>query len=148
MSYTKNVSDKLNILLKKNIEAEQGFIDAAEKMENPAIKSFFNNKSKERGLFAFQIKSQIIQMNEEFKDEDGLKAKAHRTWMEVKSLLTTDKEEAVLEEVIRGEKYLVSEYEEVLKDVTMPLSIRNMLTVQLNKIKSGLEIVEKMEAVR
>ncbi len=148
MSFNNTVGEKLNALLQKNIEAREGFHKAAEKMENPAIQSFFNNKSRERNTFAHQLESHINQFNVETEDDDGLKAKAHRTWMDIKTMLASDQEEAVLEEVIRGEKAIIEQYEEVLEDTAMPLPTRNLVTTQLNTIKSGMEIVEKMEATR
>lgn len=148
MSYNEYVGEKLNALLQKNIEAKQGFLKAAEKMENPAIQSFFNNKARERKDFARQLEAYLNQLNIESKEEDSIKSKVHRTWMDIRTLVSSDQEEAVLEEVIRGENAILEKYREILDNESVPSTTRNFLNAQMNKIETGLEIVEKMEAVR
>ena len=40
MKFTEEVAKKLNNLLEKNYDAEKGYQDAAERIENPTMKDF------------------------------------------------------------------------------------------------------------
>ena len=42
MKFTEKISNKLNELLVKNYDAEKGYLNAAETVESPDLKIFFN----------------------------------------------------------------------------------------------------------
>ena len=49
----------LNELLTKNYDAERGYKEAAEKVQNISLKGYFENQSKNRYDFGHEIKSLI-----------------------------------------------------------------------------------------
>ena len=51
----------------------------------------------------------------------------------------------MLEEAIRGEKAAVEEYEEVLKETTLPPSTETLLTKQKQTIEQTLSTVKRLE---
>lgn len=51
MSYTIEMSNRLNELLERTYDAEKGFKQAAENVKNPVIKEFFEKRSKQRYEF-------------------------------------------------------------------------------------------------
>jgi len=145
MKYSEDVANKLNELLEKNYDAEKGYKFAAEKVKNPQLQSFFNERAKERYDFGHELKSEIRSFGEAPEKGSSLAADAHRTWMNLKTSFSSDKEEAVLEEAIRGEKAAVEEYNEVLKDTSLPPSTGNILMKQRDSISSALNKVKAME---
>lgn len=145
MSYSKEVSGKLNDLLEKNYDAEKGYKLAAEKVENPQMKSFFNQRAQERYDFGHELKSEIKNFGENPDKGSSLAGDVHRSWMNLKASLSTDKDEAVLEEAIRGEKAAVEEYENILKDSEIPASTANILMKQKNAIVAALNEVKTLE---
>ena len=48
MEFTKEVAKKLNNLLEKNYDAEKGYKDAAERIENPTMKDFLQKQAQKR----------------------------------------------------------------------------------------------------
>tara|TARA_R100000789_G_C2907642_1_gene122329 strand:- start:83 stop:529 length:447 start_codon:yes stop_codon:yes gene_type:complete len=145
MSYSKEVSKKLNSLLEKNYDAEKGYKLAAEKVKNPKLKTFFQQRAQQRYDFGHELKSEIRNFGEEPDKGTSLSGDAHRTWMNLKTSLSSDKDEAVLEEAIRGEKASVEEYEDVLKESEIPASTGNILTKQKNAINQALNEVKTLE---
>lgn len=65
--------------------------------------------------------------------------------MNLKTTLPGNKEEAVLEEAVRGEKIAVEEYEKILKDTSIPPSTQNVLLKQKNAIVASLNEVKSLE---
>lgn len=143
--YTDKLGNKLNDLLEKNYDAEKGFKKAAENAKHFGLKSYFTNKSQERYDFGHQLKSELKNFNQEPDKGGSAKGAAHRTWMEVKSWFSTDDDEAMLEEAIRGECASVDEYKDVLKDMELPGSTRELLELQKHTIEHSLTNIKRLE---
>ena len=144
-TYTATLSEKLNDLLEKTYDAEKGYKKACDYTENPYLKSFFKKKSEDRQHFGLQLKSEIGSLGQEWKKDGSLAAAAHRAWMDFKAFFSTDDDEAMLEEAIRGEKASVDEYKEVLSDTSLPPSTTTLLMQQINQIEADLNQVKRLE---
>ena len=144
-TYTENVSEKLNDLLEKTYDAEKGFKKAAEHTDHTALKSYFEGKAKQRYDFVHELKSEIKSYGQEVDKGDSLTGKAHRAWMDVKALFSSDNEEAMLEEAIRGEKASIEEYEDVLEDTTLVSTTSAILRNQKQAIEAGLTTIKTLE---
>lgn len=145
MKFSEKMSKKLNELLTKNYDAEAGYKMAEEKVENNDLKEFFNMRAKERYDFGHQIKKEMKTYGEAPDKGTSLKADAHRGWMNLKTALSSNNEESILEEIIRGEKAAVEEYDEILKEPNFPPTTESVLTVQRNAIKKALKDVKRFE---
>jgi uncharacterized protein (TIGR02284 family) len=145
MSYTKEVSEKLNDLLTKNYDAEAGYKLAKEKVKSSKLQAFFDKQQQERYNFGHELKEEIKSFGEDPDKGTSLKGYAHRTWMNLKSTFTSDNEESILEEAIRGEKTAVEEYDSVIAETTLPPSTKNVLTKHRDNIQSALNKVNVME---
>lgn len=144
--YTKNeLLDELEEILEKNIDAERGYSKAAEKAENPAVKRYFENKSRERREFNSDLKTQIKAAYSDFDEDGSFTGSIHRTWMDLKSIFSANDDEAMLEESIRGDKAAVEEYDDVLEEESLPVGLRNLLLNQRTKIKTDLERNKTLE---
>lgn len=147
MNYTEEVGNKLNELLEKNYDAEAGYKLAQEKVESNQMKNFFETQQKERYNFGHELKTEMKTWGQEPDKGTSLKGDAHRAWMNIKSTFSTDKEEVILEEAIRGEKAAVQEYNEIINHTTLPPSTKNILTNHRDRIQKTLNTVDLMEAV-
>lgn len=143
-NYTEEITDRLNDILEKNIDACKGFEKAAENANSPGLKNYFRRKSDERKSFINDLKGEVNFMGEEAKDDGSLTGTAHRTWMDVKALFSADDDESMLEESIRGEKASVEEYREVLTQ-ELPQPTATMLENQLRRIEDGLAKIKTLE---
>jgi len=145
MKYSEKVSKQLNDLLEKNYDAEKGYKYAAENSKNPELKAFFSERAQERYDFGHELKSEIRDFGENPDKGSSLAGDAHRTWMNLKTSLSSDKDDAALEEAIRGEKAAIDEYEDVLKDTDIPPSTANLLLKQKNGIVAALNKLKALE---
>lgn len=145
MKYTEKISKSLNELLIKNYDAEKGYKNAAENVESHTLKQFFKRMSNERSEFARELKMEITRYDEEPKDSGSFKGLAHRNWMDLKSLFSSNNEEAIMEEVIRGEEKSLDAYYDILRDRNLPASIDALLFKQKRAIQATINSVKVQE---
>lgn len=145
MNYSEKVSGQLNALLEKNNDAEKGYKYAAENAKDPQLKAFFSERAQERYDFSHELETEIRDFGENPDKGSSLAGDAHRTWMNLKSSLSSNKDEAAMEEAVRGEQVAADEYEDVLKDPNIPPTTANLLLKQKNGIVAALNKLKSME---
>jgi uncharacterized protein (TIGR02284 family) len=138
MKYSEKISNKLNELLVKNYDAEKGYINAIENVDSDRLKMYFKRRASERSEFAKELRTEILQYGEIPEDSGSFKGAMHRNWMTLKSTFSSNNEEAILEEAIRGEKANLEEYNELLKEPHLPPSIDKLLIKHKNAIQSAI----------
>ncbi len=137
--------DNLQELLEKNYDAEKGFTKAMKDAKGNNLKKFLQQQAAQRSRFATELDQQIRNLNEEPKDSGSFTGDLHRTWIDIKSAIAGNTDEAVLEECIRGEKASWEEYEEKLKENAFPPNISSLLQKQASEIHSTLNQVKTLE---
>ena len=145
MKYTEEISNKLNELLVKNYDAEKGYINAINNVEGKNLKMFFKRRASERSEFAKELRTEILQYGEIPEDSGSFKGAMHRNWMTLKSTFSSNNEEAILEEAIRGEQASLEEYKDMLKERNMPPSIDALLLKHKNAIQAAINIEKVQE---
>ncbi|MGY5353074.1 ferritin-like domain-containing protein [Wenyingzhuangia sp. IMCC45533] len=144
-TYTDKIGDKLNQLLEKTYDAEKGFEQAAENTESALLKDYFTRKAEERYNFGHDLKSELSSYNQNIDKGGSVTGTLHRTWIDIKSLLSMDTEESILEEAIRGEKASLEDYKEILNDTHLPANTLKLLESQKSKIEFGLNKIKTLE---
>lgn len=148
MKYTVEMSNKLNELLERTYDAEKGFKQAAEKVDNNTIKEFFENSANQRYNFGKELKAEIRSFGQAPDKGGSAKGALHRSWIDFKALISSNTEEAMLEEALRGEKEAIATYNDILqdKDFVLPPSTESLLMRHRNAIRKTLETANIFEA--
>ena len=144
----KELVDQLEEILAKNIDAQKGYHKAAENAESTSLRSFFEKKAMERKAFNNDLKQQLIASYDEIDDSGSFTGSIHRTWMDVKAMFSSDNDESMLEEAIRGDKAAIEEYEEVLENTSLPNSIAMLIRDQKLKIRTDLNKIKSLEDLK
>ena len=142
-----NLVNNLQELLEKNYDAEKGFTKAMTDAKNPSLKAFLQRQAAQRSRFANELSDIILNLNEKPNESGSATGTLHRAWIEIKTSLSGDKDEAVLEECIRGEKASVDEYHDRLQKYDFPLGISDILTKQADDISATLSKVKTLEDI-
>ncbi|QXP60793.1 ferritin-like domain-containing protein [Olleya sp. HaHaR_3_96] len=137
----------LQDLLQKNYDAEAGYKQVMQKTENAPLKNWMQQKALQRNTFATELDFQIRKHNAEPKTSGTITADLHRGWINVKSTLSSETDEALLEECIRGEKASLSEYEEKLEQFNEDSEIKTIIESQLTTVRSALSTVKRLEDI-
>jgi len=147
MKYTEEISNKLNELLVKNYDAEKGYIDACKNVESSDLKMFFKRRASERSNFAKELRTEILQYGQVPEDSGSFKGAMHRNWMNLKSTFSSNDEQAILEEAIRGEEASLEEYNKLITEKNLPPTIdgliaKHRIAIQgaINTEKAKLEL--------
>ena len=147
MKYEKIISEKLNELLIKNYDAEKGYIKSMQEVDNVNVKTFFKNRAEERARFARELRTEILTYGEIPEDSGSLKGLMHRNWMSLKATFSSNNEETILNEALRGEKASLQEYNELLSNTNFPTRLINLLREQRNSIEAAINSVRIYEEV-
>ena len=139
--------NNLQELLEKNYDAEKGFTKAMKNAENPRLKSFLKHQAAQRSRFTNELTQEIRNLNEEPKDSGSFTGDLHRTWIDIKSAVSGNEDEAVLEECIRGEKASWDEYTNKLKNENFPPNIASVVQKQATEIQNTLSKVKTLEDI-
>jgi uncharacterized protein (TIGR02284 family) len=117
----------LTQLVETSRDGQRGYREAAENIENPELRAFFNDQSIERARFAGELESQIERLGEgDIKEIGSVGSALHRAWMGLKSSLGGG-DHAILNSVESGEDAAKEAYEKALHE---PLPNNIMLIVQ------------------
>lgn len=142
---TKHVIKELNDLVEKNLDAVDGFQNASEKVRDPNLKNYLVDHARQRSQFNSELRQEITTLGGTPTEKKEGSASLHQTWMDIKTALSSDKEEAVLEECIRGDKNALKEYRDVLEERDVPDNVKTTVRKQLDQIESSLRELERLE---
>ncbi|TYB71529.1 PA2169 family four-helix-bundle protein [Bizionia gelidisalsuginis] len=146
--FNDKTKDKLNELLEKAYDAEKGFKKVAQHVENPRLKTFFNQKALERSGYINELSSALRTQGMEVSEKDGsVSGSIHRAWIDTKALFSIDNDESMLEEVKTGEKAAIEDYEDILNNYEISLPVRDTLIKQKDAIQASYNKADYLEDI-
>ncbi|MCI0914557.1 ferritin-like domain-containing protein [Pseudomonas putida] len=108
----KDVIHVLNDLIEYSKDGEKGFRTSADDVKNPELKSFFAQRAGECGNAASELQSEVRRLGGDPETSTSISGDLHRGWVNLKSMVTGKDDEAVLNEVERGEDHALKAYKE------------------------------------
>jgi uncharacterized protein (TIGR02284 family) len=118
-------------------DGENGFRQAAEKITDPEIRSFFLAQSTQRAQFARELEAEVQRLGKGEPERTGSAAGAlHRTWMGLKEALGGGTK-SILESAEKGEDSARDAYEKALTDEDLPPSVRPIVQRQADRIREA-----------
>jgi uncharacterized protein (TIGR02284 family) len=108
----KDVIDVLNNLIEYSKDGEKGFKESADDVKNPELKAFFVQRAGECATAAGDLQSEVRRLGGDPETSTSVSGDLHRGWVNLKSMVTGKDEEAVLNEVERGEDHALKAYKE------------------------------------
>jgi len=137
MKEQKEIVSVIDDLIQTLKDGQEGFKQAAEGVKAPQLKSLFNEYSSQRSQFATELQSQARSLGRSQPEESGSAAGAlHRTWINLKSAITSGDDHAILAECERGEDSAVGEYEKAMED-NLSSPLRDIVSRQYSEVKSA-----------
>lgn len=120
MIYNDNVVDVLNDLLESCLDGEQGYRASAEHARTGELQSLFTRRSNECLLAAGELAQAVLAHGGTPADGGTLSGALHRSWMSIKTALSSNDDKIVLEECERGEDAAVARYQKALEHALPP----------------------------
>ena len=142
----KAVVKSLRTLVQLNKESDRGYKEASENIEDPELKTILYRLSQQRAEFRGDIEEILIKdYSDDEAPSDSILSKLHRGWMDFKTKLSSNDNEAVLDECIRGEKHAIETYNEEMA-TKFPDYVKEKLAEQLDLIRGALGQVQEFKA--
>ncbi len=135
--------DKLQKLIRANIDAVDGLRTAADIVDEPAIAKLFHDLAEERASLADDLEGFVTFNGEEAADDGSVAAAVHRTWIQLRGKLTSGDPAGILAEAERGEDHIKAAYEEVIKE-TAGSPVNATLLEQYRIVKEGHDRIRNL----
>ena len=139
-----SLADTLNSLIETCRDGHQGFRTAADDVRNPELKTLFTEYSQQRARFIDELQSIVRGLGEESERSSSVAGALHRGWINLKSVLPSGDEHAILAECERGEDSAVEEYREALAQRELPLHVRQMIQRQAAAVQAAHDRVRDL----
>jgi uncharacterized protein (TIGR02284 family) len=144
MSTNNNQIKTLNNLITTLYDGENGYKEAAEEVSSKTLATRFRKMAEQRYSFGHEIKPFIKSLGGEVDKGGSVIANVHRVWMDLKTAVSSNDEQAIITECIRGEESAIEAYREALKDNSLSGPARETVVAQSGKIQAALIDLRKM----
>jgi uncharacterized protein (TIGR02284 family) len=128
MKNNQDAVSTLNDLIEVSRDGEMGFKAAAEKADDPGLKSLLQDRARSCAAATVELQSLIRSLGGKPDDSGSVAGAIHRGWTKVRAAVG-DNNVAVLEEVERGEDLAKNAYAKALK-ADLPADIRQTIDQQ------------------
>lgn len=143
---TKETVKTLEGLISILEDGKLGYTNAAEHVENPAMKTDFLEYARERALFIVELQDEINKLGKSTDTSGGGPLGAlHRTWIDIKSSFTGGDTEAIINACVTGEEAAIEKYKMALEENHLEYNQVSVVSKQLNSIQNTLAQI-KMKA--
>lgn len=140
---TKEAVKTLEGLISILEDGKLGYTNAAEHVENPAMKTDFLEYARERALFIVELQDEINKLGKSTDTSGGGPLGAlHRTWIDIKSSFTGGDTEAIINACITGEEAAIEKYKKALDENELEHSQVYVVSKQLNSIQNTLSQIK------
>ena len=142
LSLNRETVDALQELIQVNIDSRDGFNEAASQLEDMTISSMFRQLGEDRNEQASELRTIVAANREEPEDSGSMAAAAHRMLIDIRAALGGGIP-VILSEAERGEDWIKSKYEEVLK-ATAGSAVNDVLQRHYAAVKAAHDRVRDM----
>lgn len=144
MSQNKEIISTLNSLIETLKDGQEGFKQSAEGVDDSQLKTTFDQLSLQRSKFAGELQNEVVKLGEPDPEDSSSAAGAmHRTWINIKSAVTSRDRHAILAEAERGEDSAVAAYKDAMQK-DLPAPIREIVSRQQTEVKAAHDKVRNL----
>ena len=137
------ISDLKELLALIN-DGKEGYQSAAEATDNPGLQALFAKFSGERIVYAAELKEHIEAHGGLAENEGGgIVGGLHRTWINIKELLTSKEDKALLNAITDGERAVIAKYDEYIADYADHADHLSLLKEHREGISQALAEIER-----
>lgn len=137
----------LNHLIETCRDGERGFLSAAGHVENPALKTLFEQMAKDRGRFADTLTPHAQRLGGESGTDGSSAAALHRRWIDIKSALKRHDDNAITIEAERGDGITLAAFKDALEGMLAP-EIRDVVDKVYGELREAHGKIAALDKVK
>lgn len=134
--------DRLNSLLEYLHDSSQCFEECAKQTSEKHFKKIFEELSQARKNYITDLSTQIKKLHCAPADSGHFIATTHRFYMNVRNFFTSDDVHEIAHEIKDAEQILLDQYQEALRDLTLPPHMQQLLHKQMEETETSLSQIE------
>lgn len=139
----------LNSLIETTLDSVNGYREAAENARDGQLKTMFSERSRRRLDLTRQLQQEVRTFGGEPKDEQSMLGKVHNKFVDLKSAVAGgDKEQAVIDEVERGEDVIKAKFEKAMRDDDLPANAREVVSRAFESIRQDHDEISALKHSR
>jgi uncharacterized protein (TIGR02284 family) len=126
----------LNTLITTTIDSANGFERSAEDADAERFVEMFREFAQERRQVVGRLQERVRQLGGTPNDDGSLKADLHRRFVDLRNAISSG-DQAVIEEVERGEDYIKAKYDTALQDNELSQETQSLIREAYQSVRAG-----------
>ena len=135
----------LNSLISTTIDSITGYEDAASNSEGGRFQQMFRDRSNERQRVVEDLRSEVRRLGGEPEEGGSFMGKTHQRWLDLKAAVTGRDDQAIINEVERGEDYLKEKFEEALDGDKLTGDSRSAVERCYQSVRAGHDQISQLK---
>jgi uncharacterized protein (TIGR02284 family) len=135
----------LNSLISTTIDSITGYEDAASNSEAGRFQQLFRDRANERQRVVEELRSEVRRLGGEPEDGGSFMGKTHQRFLDLKSAITGRDDQAIINEVERGEDYIKDKFETALDSDKLTGDSRSVVERCYQSIRSGHDQMSQLK---
>ena len=136
----------LNTLTTTLIDSVTGFEDAAANIEGSSrLQQLFRERASERRQVVEELRGEVRRLGGNPEDDGSFLGKTHQRFLDLKAAVTGRDEQAIINEVERGEDYLKEKFETALESGNLSGESRQVVERAYQSVRSGHDQVSALK---
>jgi len=135
----------LNTLIATTIDSVTGYEDSAKNIDNERFREIFRSRADERQQVVEELRSEVRRLGGDPEESGSFLGKAHQRFEDLKAAVTGRDEQAVINEVERGEDYLKEKWQAALQSGNLNGESHDIVESCYRSVKSGHDQISQLK---
>lgn len=127
----------LNSLIATTLDSVDGYTEAAKETDSARFGDMFTARASERRSVVTQLQGEVRRLGGNPEDDGTVLASMHRTFLDLKSIVTGRDDKAIVNEVERGEDHILHKFQDALKDEDLSPETKAAIQNAFTSVRTG-----------
>ena len=127
------------------LDSVNGYRDAATNAEGSRFQQLFREGADDRSRVAEELRAEISRLGGNPPDDGSFMGKTHQRFLDLKAAVTGRDDQAVINEVERGEDYLKEKFEAALNADSLSGETRAVIERAYQSVRSGHDRISQIK---
>jgi uncharacterized protein (TIGR02284 family) len=135
----------LNTLIATTIDSITGYEDSAKNIDNERLREVFRQRADERQQVVQDLRAEVRRLGGEPEEGGSFLGKVHQRFEDLKAAITGRDEQAIINEVERGEDYIKGKFETALNSESLSGESRTVVERAYQSVRSGHDQISQLK---
>jgi|SRR3954454_11098190 uncharacterized protein (TIGR02284 family) len=135
----------LNTLIATTIDSITGYEDSAKNIDNERLREVFRQRADERQQVVQDLRAEVRRLGGEPEEGGSFLGKVHQRFEDLKAAITGRDEQAIINEVERGEDYIKGKFEAALNSESLIGESRAVVERAYQSVRSGHDQISQLK---